>query len=80
MTKKSKPGQKYENDFDEAILSNEQYDAIYSAGYAECLRDMIKNLRTMQTTVADNELDSEEYLEQLIQIAEETLNESSTIN
>lgn len=66
--------------FDKITLSDEQYDIIYSAGYAECLRDMIKNLRTMQVTIAENDIDTDDYLEQLIQTAENTLNESSTVN
>lgn len=64
--------------YDEVSLSEESYDVIYSAGYAECLRDMIKNLKNMRKTITDNEIDPMEYLEKLIETAETTLNEDST--
>lgn len=64
--------------YDEVRLSDEQYDAIYSAGYAECLRDMITNLNNMKNIIESNEIDPMYYLEELIKTAKTTLNEDST--
>ncbi|NJO65136.1 MAG: hypothetical protein HC836_45620 [Richelia sp. RM2_1_2] len=67
--------------YDEVRLSDEQYDIVYSAGYAECLRDMIKNLENMHAIIVEHETDPLEYLTQLISAAKTTLNEeSSSVN
>jgi len=72
---------KYADEYTTTRIGSEEYDIIYSAGYAECLRDMINSLNSMVATVNEEELDLEEYLEKLIIKAEETLDEeSNTIN
>ena len=59
-------------------VSSDEYDIIHAEGYAECLRDMIASLRSLQKSIEENELDPMDYLDQLIEKAEETLNEENS--
>lgn len=76
----TKPGNKnkYAADFTITKISDDEYDIIHSAGYAECLRDMIGNLRTLKASITEHDLDPLEYLDKLIETAEETLNEDNS--
>lgn len=79
MSKDKKP--KYSDTFSETRLSPEEYDIIHTAGYEECLRDMLKSLRNMQEILETTEAEPMDYLQGLITAAEDALNEESdTIN
>jgi hypothetical protein len=73
MSKKRKPA------FRRTIIDEEEFEAITAAGYANCLRDMITNLKMIVKVVEEQELDMEVEILKLIDTAEETLAEDNTI-